>query len=63
MKARAVMLYENGKLSSAMQVYDNILSNSTYKKQSDEFYSDVYFGKAKIHCRMFYFKDAIEELN
>lgn len=63
MKARAEMLYKNGKLSSAMQVYDNILSNRTYKKQSEEFYSDVYFGRARIHCRMFYFKEAIEELN
>lgn len=63
MKARAEMLYENGKLSSAMQVYDNILASGVNKKQSDEFFSDVYFGKAKIHCRMFYFKDAIEELN
>ena len=63
MKARAVMLYENGKLSGAMQVYDNILSSTAYKKQSDEFYSDVYFGRAKIHCRMFYFKEAIEELS
>ena len=63
MKTRAVMLYENGKLFSAAQVYENILSNHTYKKQENEFYADIHLGLGKIKCRMFYFDDAIKELN
>lgn len=63
MKARADMLFENGRLASARQVYENILGNSTYKKQGDDFYADVHLGLAKIKCRMFYFDEAIAELN
>ncbi len=63
MKARAKMLYDNGKMSSAMQVYENILNNKTYKKQNEEFYSEIHQGIARIKCRMFYFMDAIEEFN
>lgn len=63
MKARAVMLYENGRLASARQVYENILGNHTYKKQGDDFYAEVHLGLAKIKCRMFYYDEAIEELN
>lgn len=62
MKARANMLFENGKLSGARQVYENILKNTSSNKQTDEFYADVHLRLARIHCRMFYFKEAIEEL-
>lgn len=63
MKARADMLYENGRIGGAKQVYENILGNNTYKKQGDVFYAEVHLGLAKIKCRMFYFEEAIEELN
>lgn len=63
MKARAKMLYDNGRISAASRVYENILHNNQYKKQSNEFIAEVHLGRAKIKCRFFYFKEAIEELN
>ena len=48
MKARADMLYENGRIGGAKQVYENILGNNTYKKQGDAFYAEVHLGLAKI---------------
>ncbi|MDE7430832.1 MAG: hypothetical protein K2N34_02810 [Lachnospiraceae bacterium] len=63
MKARAVMLYENGKLSGATQVYENILGSNLYKKQGNEFYADIHLGIGKIKCRMFYFDEAVKEFD
>lgn len=63
MNARAKMLYDNGKIASAKLVYENILSNNTYKKQNDEFYSNVRVGLGKVYCRMFYYDKAIEEFS
>ena len=64
MNARAKMLYENNKLLGAKIVYENILAGTSQTKQEKpkkSFYADVHFGMAKILCRMFYFKEALEE--
>lgn len=61
MKTRADMLFENGKFGSALKTYKNILTNKIYKKESNEFYSKIHIGIGKIQCRMFYFKEALEE--
>lgn len=63
MSARAKMLYDNGRLASAKHVYENILNNTNYNKQDEKFYAEVHCGIASVYCRMFYFKEAIEELN
>ncbi len=61
MKTRADMLFENGKLGSALKTYKNILNNNMYKRESNEFYAGVYLGIGKIEGRMFYFKEALEK--
>lgn len=61
MKTRADMLFENGKLGSALKTYENILNNNIYKKESNEFYAGVYLGIGKIEGRMFYLKEALEK--
>lgn len=61
MKARADMLLDNNKLSSAKKTYMNILNNKTYKRENDEFYSSVHMGIGKIFCKMFYHKEALKE--
>lgn len=63
MYARARMLYENGRLFSAGQVYENILRSKRTKEQDDRFYAKVHVGRGEILCRMFYFKEAIEEFD
>ena len=63
MKARADMLLENGKLGSAQKTYIGILNNKTYKKESNEFYSQVHIGIGRIFSRMFYLKEALAEFN
>ncbi len=61
MKTRADMLFENGKLGSALKTYENILNNNIYKRESNEFYAGVYLGIGKIEGRMFYLKEALEK--
>ena len=61
MKTRADMLFENGKLGSALKTYKNILYNNMYKKENNEFYAGVYLGIGKIEGRMFYLKEALEK--
>lgn len=61
MKTRADMLFENGKLGSALKTYKNILNNNMYKRESNEFYAGVYLGIGKIEGRMFYLKEALEK--
>ncbi|MBQ3666212.1 MAG: hypothetical protein II919_08925 [Lachnospiraceae bacterium] len=64
MNARAKMLYDNNKLLGAKLVYENILAGLNQPKQErpeKSFYADVHYGMAKILCRMFYFKEALEE--
>ena len=47
MKTRADMLFENGKLGSALNTYENNLNNNKYKRESNEFYAGVYLGNGK----------------
>lgn len=61
MKTRADMLFENGKLGSALKTYENVLNNNIYKRESNEFYAGVYLGIGKIEGRMFYLKEALEK--
>ena len=61
MKTRADMLFENGKLGSALKTYENILNNNIYKRESNEFYAGVYLGIGKIEGRMFYLEEALEK--
>ena len=62
MNARAKMLYDNNKLLAARNVYENILAGTPDRKPEPAFYAEVHLGLARILCRMFYFKEALEEL-